>query len=257
VQWQPHTGSHDPHPPTPLPAKKKSYAVVWLAAGMAVLLIVAVGLAGRSARQQAAGAGTSSSAGRTTTTTTRTTTRTTTTTTITTRPKLPPSVFRGSGDDVVSLDRPPGLKVVKFECPACTSNTVVKTNGFESLLVNEIGAYSGEKWMDIRDGSRTTSVTISATGVWTLTIGDIDMATVARGPLTGNGDNVVLFTESSSKAKITNNGARNFTVHVVSIETGVIDLAVNHIGGYEGTVPFDGPALVQISSTGTWTITPS
>src|SRR5690349_12156937 len=160
VQWQPDPGWHDSHPPTPLPPKKKSYAVVWLAAGMAVLLIVAVGLAGRSARQQATGAGTSSSAG-TATTTTTTTRTTTTTTTTTTRPKLPPSVFRGSGDDVVSLDRPPGLKVVKFECPACTRNTVVKTNGFESLLVNEIGAYSGQKWMDIRDGSRTTSVTIS------------------------------------------------------------------------------------------------
>lgn len=158
---------------------------------------------------------------------------------------------------MITLDRPPGLKIVKFECPACTRNTVVKTNGFESLLVNEIGAYSGQMWMDIRDGSHTTTVTINATGAWTMTVGDIDLVTVATGPMSGNGDSVVLYTGSSTKAKIANSGARNFTVHVVSIETSMIDLAVNHIGGYEGTVPFDGPALVQISSTGAWTITPS
>ncbi|MDX8145349.1 hypothetical protein SK854_24785 [Lentzea sp. BCCO 10_0061] len=166
-------------------------------------------------------------------------------------------MFKGSGDDVITLDRPVGLKVVKFECPACTRNTVLKSDGFDSLLVNEIGAYSGQMWMDIRDGSRTNTLTVSATGAWTLTVGDLDMATVATGPLAGNGDSVVLYTGSSNKAKITNAGASNFTVHVVPLATSTINLAVNHIGGYEGTVPFNGPALVQISSTGAWTITPS
>lgn len=256
VAWQPHPDPAVVHvyPQNPVPAKRKTSPVVWLAAGMAVLLIVAVALAGRSGRQQAAGAGSNSSSVATSTTTTSTTTTTTTTTT---RPKLPPSVFTGAGDDVITLDRPEGLKIVKFECPACTSNTVVKSNGYESLLVNEIGAYSGQMWMDIRDGSRTTSLTVSASGAWTLTVGDIDMATVASGPMSGNGDSVVLYTGSSNKAKITNNGPSNFTVHVVSLEASTIKLAVNHIGGYDGTVPFDGPALVQISSTGAWTIAPS
>ncbi|MGI5505406.1 hypothetical protein [Lentzea sp. CA-135723] len=110
---------------------------MWLAAGMAVLLIVAIALAGRPSRQQATASGQSSSAVTTTTTT--------------------------------------------------------------------------RMWMDIRDGSRTRTLTISATGAWTLTVGDIDMAKVANAPLSGNGD----------------------------------------------TVPFDGPALVQVSSSGAWTITPS
>ncbi|MFD4642425.1 hypothetical protein ACFWN2_34310 [Lentzea sp. NPDC058436] len=156
---------------------------------------------------------------------------------------------------MITLDRPAGLKIAKFECPACTSNTVLKSNGFDSLLVNEIGAYSGSMWMDVRDGSRTTTLTVNASGAWTLTVGEIDMATMTAGSMQGNGDGVVLFTGTARKAKITNNGESNFAVHVLSSKS--LDLAVNHIGGYEGTVPLEGPALIQITSSGAWTITPS
>lgn len=158
---------------------------------------------------------------------------------------------------MITLDRPAGLKIAKFECPACTGNTVVKSDGFESLLVNEIGAYSGQMWLDMRDGSRTSTLTINATGSWTLTVGDIDMATMASGAVNGKGDSVVFFTGQSTKAKIANVGEGNFIVQVVSLKLGRVDLAVNHIGGYEGTVPLAGPALIQIKSSGSWTIAPA
>lgn len=62
---------------------------------------------------------------------------------------------------------------------------------------------------------------------------------------------------SAKKVKITNVGESNFAVHAVSLKAGRVELLVNHIGGYEGTVPLSGPAMIQVASSGNWTITPS
>ena len=35
-----------------------------------------------------------------------------------------------------------------------------------------------------------------------------------------------------------------------------IDLAVNEIGAYTGTVRLEGPSVVQVTADGDWTITP-
>lgn len=171
-------------------------------------------------------------------------------------PPPPPEVKSGSGDDVVTIHQPSGVKVVRFACPACTGNTVVKTDGAESLLVNTIGAYSGQQWIDVQDGSTTSTLTITATSKWTLTIGGLDMARHVAGPVSGTGDDVVVFTSTSSKAAITNKGSGNFVLRDVSSSNGA-DLAVNEIGGYTGTVPLAMPSLVQVTSDGSWTINPS
>ncbi len=157
---------------------------------------------------------------------------------------------------MIDVGRPAGIKIVEFECPACRGNTVLKSDGFDSLLVNEIGPYSGRMWMDVRDGSRTSTLTVQATGAWTVTIGGLDLAETTSGVAAGRGDSVVLLTTSSRKARITNTGESNFAVHVVSLSASTLDLAVNHIGGYEGTVPLAGPALVQVTSSGEWTVAP-
>lgn len=244
-----------PEPQWYLVPHKKKRKWPWVAAAAACLVIVGA-VAVSTDRDHTVGTASAASV-RTTTTTSKTTTTTRTTTTTTKPPPPPPSVFNGKGDDVVTLDRPAGLKIVKFECPACTGNTVVRTDGYESLLVNEIGAYSGQRWLDMSDGGKTSTLTVTATGNWTLTVGDIDMATVATGPVSGKGDAVVLLGGSSTKAKITNVGESNFMVHVVSVNASRMNLAVNTIGGYEGTVPLAGPALIQITSSGSWSITPS
>jgi hypothetical protein len=237
-----------------------------IAAVVGLLVVIGVVNGGKRAVDETGAAAASSSASaelakapatsaKATTTTTRPTTTTRATTT--TPPPPPPTVYTGQGDDVITLDRPSGIKIVKFDCPACTSNTVLKSDGFESLLVNEIGAYSGFRWMDIRDKSRTTTLTVSAQGAWTVTVGGLDMLPPVDGAATGNGDSVVFLSSRSTKAKITNVGDSNFAVHVASIKTSRIDLAVNTIGGYDGTVPLAGPAVVQVTSSGDWSITPS
>ncbi|WP_433781050.1 hypothetical protein ACQPX6_15360 [Actinomycetospora sp. CA-101289] len=133
---------------------------------------------------------------------------------------------------------------------------MLKSNGGERLLVNTIGSYEGKRWIDVRDGGSTTQLTVEASGSWTITVGGLDQATRATGAVSGDGDDVVLMSGSTSVASVTNSGSSNFAVHVLSGSSSSIDLAVNEIGSYSGTIPLAAPALVEVTSSGEWTITP-
>jgi len=173
-------------------------------------------------------------------------------------PPPKPKTYTGTGDDVVTVAKPTDdAAILTFKCPACTENTVVKTNGEDSLLVNTIGAYSGSHLIDSSSGSNTTEVTITAGGAWTLTLSGLDQAAQSSGkPVSGKGDTVLHVTGSTTKAAITNGGDENFVVRVYPADGGSADLAVNTIGSYRGTVPLAAPAYVQINSNGAWSVTP-
>jgi hypothetical protein len=196
----------------------------------------------------------------TTTTTTSTTTETSTPTSTTPVVAASPKVYKGKGDDVVSIQKPSDDEpaIVLFECPRCQGNTVVKTNGADSLLVNSIGKYSGSHLIDIRVGSVTSQVTINATGSWTLTVSGLDKAMrVAGQAVQGSGDSVLYVSGTTSTAAISNTGTENFIVNVYPARGGYSDLAVNTIGGYKGVVPLEAPSIVQIISSGSWFLAPS
>ena len=170
-----------------------------------------------------------------------------------------PRVINGSGDDVVEIPALTELAVLKFSCPRCTSNTVLKSDG-DGLLVNEIGAYIGKRWINLEESSQTTQFEVEARGKWTLTIGTVDqLATKApSGKAAGRGDDVILLGGAATTAKITHSkGQSNFAVHAYNLETGRGGLLVNEIGGYSGTRPLAAPALVQVTADGNWTITPA
>jgi hypothetical protein len=172
----------------------------------------------------------------------------------------PPTVYEGRGDDVIPITKDPGVAIVEFECPKRSGNTVVKTDGADSLLVDEIGAYRGKHLIDERSGSTTATLEITASGPWTATVSSgLAAATVptGAGPVSGKGDDVVVIMSASTKAHITDKGPSNFAVWVISVDSGRPDLAVNTIGGYDGTVVLDGPAVVEVTSSGSWTIAPS
>lgn len=168
-------------------------------------------------------------------------------------PKVATQTFSGNGDmvEAVNLNSLPG--VLTFDCPACSDNTVVKTNGADSLLVNTIGAYHGAHLIDALQGSVTSQITIQASGAWTLTVADLTTSPSSTTSATGSGDTVVNFVGAFSTAAITNNGADNFVVKGYGGSS--VELAVNTIGGYAGTVQLTAPGYVQVNSTGAWTIT--
>ncbi len=159
----------------------------------------------------------------------------------------------GSGDYVVKfeVDSP---AIVTFSCPNCSGNTVLETDGAESLLVNEIGGYSGQHLINTGDGSITTKFSITADAKWTLTIADISAVRSVSGPVTGKGDSVVNLTSSFDTAAVKNVGEGNFAVY--GYGAGSQDLVINEIGSYKGVVNLVGPGVVEITSSGAWSITP-
>lgn len=167
-------------------------------------------------------------------------------------PAFVPETFEGSGDDVLSPAIGSTFALVTFSCPNCSSNTVVKTDGDESLLVNAIGSYSGNHLINVMDGSLTSLIEVNADAPWTLTITDPKDAPQV---LAGRGDQVIIVPAGTTKAALSHNGTSNFAIWVLN-EDGR-DLAVNEIGAYEGTVVLRTPAFVQITADGDWTISPS
>lgn len=248
-----------PYPPAPVPPPRKAKKKWPWVVGLVGALVVIGSAAATGGKDDATPA-----VATTTTTTTAaakpaTTVAPTTTTTFQFAPPAPPEEFSGTGDDVLTITRP-GPSVVAFECGGCTRNVVVKSNGAESLLVNTIGAYSGKRLIDITDGSRTTSITVTANAAWKLTVGGLpalaQLAGSPKDPVSGTGDDVITFVAGFSKAKITNTGERNFIVRSTSLNSGRISGVVNTIGGYDGTVPLAGPSIVEVRSSGDWSITP-
>jgi hypothetical protein len=165
---------------------------------------------------------------------------------------IPLRTYSGTGDDVVRLDKPPGIALVSFSCPACTSNTIY---GLDVTLVHVIGSYTGKRWLDETSNGLTTQLTIKAHGRWTLTVGGLDQARRVNGPVSGHGDDVILLDRNTTTATVTNRGNSNFVVHNID-SGGEINLLINEIGGYRGTVPLRAPSIVEVQSSGDWTLAP-
>lgn len=175
-----------------------------------------------------------------------------------TPPASAPTSYTGKGDDVITIKKDDGPAIVTFECARCSANTVLQSDGRDSLLVNTIGSYSGRHLIDATDGSVTSTLTVKATGSWKITVAS-GLASATKGvtSVSGHGDDVAVLTGDISKAAITNKGGNsNFVVQVYG-SSGFPDLAVNTIGGYSGTVPMTAPAALAITSTGNWTVTGS
>lgn len=269
------TVPQNPFPPSPLPQPKRGKRVLVIAgAAMTALVLLCCGIGvaalnGDDKDSSQLGAVSVPSEAPATTATTEapaaesTTTPAESTTTAeappTTKAAAKPRVIKGRGDDVVDIPPLTELSVVVFDC-RCSSNTVLKSDGPESLLVNEIGKYKGKRWINLEDGAQTTQFEINASGRWTLTIGSVDqLATkAASGKVSGKGDDVIVLGGSATKAKITHSkGSSNFVIKAYSLETGDGGLLVNEIGGYSGTRPLQAPALVEVTADGNWSISPS
>jgi hypothetical protein len=271
VPWtpdQPSTAAPPAPAPAPAPARAVRNPWKWVAAGLAVLLaVVLAAVAGRlsAPSQQAAQPAPSRSApsdpgapgaqgplftpepspghG-----------------TYTPVPGSPPTFYSGQGNAVVTITKDPGPAIVAFECDKCTGNTVLKSDGHDSVLVNAVGAYSGRRPIDLQPGGITTTITVGASDSWRMTVSSgltAARASVEGAPLTGQGDDVLIMNGTSTTAHVTNTGGAGFIVYVVPVRSATVSVAVNTVGTYDGTVALPAPAVVIVQSTGSWSIAPS
>jgi len=119
-------------------------------------------------------------------------------------------------------------------------------------LVNEIGNYSGTTAYGLMDlGEAPVKLQITADGSWTIKIAPISSARVLPGSISGKGDAVFKFEGDAADFAITHKGSSNFQVQQYG---GDLNMGVNEIGKYSGTVPFvAGPTVLVIGADGTWT----
>ena len=163
--------------------------------------------------------------------------------------------FSDTGDTVVpvAIDRP---AYVTFACDDCTGNVLVTTDGDDDLLANSIGAYSGSRVINMKEGSAVTEITVEADGSWELVIDDVENAPSFDGAVTGTGDQAFWMTgEFESVAFVNGDQNGNHAVH--AYRNGMSNpLIFNGIGQADDTAEMTGPALVQVTSRADWTLTP-
>lgn len=158
----------------------------------------------------------------------------------------------GSGDDVLDVDLGGDARILTFACPSCSSNVALQTDGSETLLVNDIGAYRGRHFVNAAGDN--TRYTVTADASWTITLEPTSVLAAEKNRTSGSGDDVVLY-DTGSKATVTHTGESNFAV--IENGDGGKDLLVNEVGNYTGTVPLSPPCIVQITADGDWTFIPS
>lgn len=182
-----------------------------------------------------------------------------------------PTVYEGSGDDVVILETGYNLILTKIEAPNNKGNFVVvpyTTNGEKSTsIVNHIGGYN-TGWHITPDLS---ALEISSDSDWTVTVYEWsvqrmkieDLVLFNGEAFSGTGDSVIVFaprrgsegfTDSLVELKVSNTSKGNFVVRWIVFGSGV-DLLVNDIGDYEGSVLIkDTGGVIIVSSEGAWTL---
>jgi hypothetical protein len=198
----------------------------------------------------------------TTTTAASTTTNggTTGTTTVPTTPTtIAPIVYSGSGDAVVTVEKPIGMMVAYIEGNAAGGQFTITSynpDGIQlDILVDTAEKYRGVRTVD-GTGTMTAKLEVKASGEWTVEFRAVEsVKTLAAGDTySGNGDDVFILGKGSTSAMIRGNAiGRHFTVirHTGQSPT----LLVNTADPYDGQVMVDGGGVVEVKAVGDWTYT--
>lgn len=161
----------------------------------------------------------------------------------------------GDGDYVAT-----GLKVTKYAVlhvdyygSGHFSVTSYEGNEYDDLLVNTTGAYSGNVLVD---HSGNFQLEIKASGKWNITSSGLSVDDTTS--FSGFGDAVTGITSHSGGVwEITHSGnTGNFAVIEYGLNSGYMDLLVNEIGSYSGTVKAESGDNIffKVSADGNWTI---
>jgi hypothetical protein len=172
---------------------------------------------------------------------------------------VPAETHTGKGEGQFAVSWPPDqLGFFTFDCPKCSGNVIISTDGGEFGLVNAIGAYQGTTWLNTEPDRPTTKVTVLADAAWTATIADYRSLPVASPGATasGKGDAVLRVPEGITRVKFTAKTRGNIALWVRSED--LRDLLLNQVGDVEVERPVRGPALLRVDGyEAGWTLTPS
>ncbi|MEU8634637.1 hypothetical protein AB0C38_20855 [Amycolatopsis sp. NPDC048633] len=172
---------------------------------------------------------------------------------------VPTETHTGKGQGEFATTWPPDqLGFFTFDCPKCSGNVIISTDGGEFGLVNAIGAYQGTTWLNTDPDRPTTKVTVLANAPWTATIADYRSVPSASpgAPTSGKGDAVLRVPAGIAHVKFTAKTRGNIGLWVLSEEDH--DLLINEIGDVDVDREVRGPAYLRVDGyEASWTLTPS
>jgi len=162
-------------------------------------------------------------------------------------------VIEGRGDDIIDVPVVTDTPLVATFTHRGSSNFAVvsydSSGGRISLLVNDIGAYTGT--VPLNFTSPPAELEITADGAWSVTISDVRDQPVYDGAAAGSGDQVLLVTAAAGRLAATHDGRSNFAVLAWGDRR---TLMVNEIGAYSGTVRLPEALALEIKADGNWTL---
>jgi len=163
----------------------------------------------------------------------------------------------GTGDQVIDLpaDVTAGMVTATHNGTGHFAITGLdENNEFSDLLVNTIGAYEGVTAFGVHSLLPTGErLQVSADGDWTIEVSSLNDAPTL--PDSGTGNGVFSFTGPAGTWAIEHTGTGHFSVIQYGTGMAGMNLLVNEIGDYSGSVAAHaGPAIVVVTSEGNWTI---
>jgi len=166
----------------------------------------------------------------------------------------PPTIINGVGDDTRQISIPGGgLGVANITNDGQTNFEVLALDENENLIedvVVTIGPYEGS--VVLPEG--TNFLEITAEGAWTVEVMAPAAAPAFDGEeAAGSGDMVLRYAGSGGTASITHDGEELFMVRTY-LENGTTETLVDEDGPVDLQVEMLGPALVQVTADGDWTI---
>jgi hypothetical protein len=164
--------------------------------------------------------------------------------------------FQGSGNKILTIRKPtdasgPLLVVATHRGSGKFGILGLDASLHESnILVNGRGAYRGTTLLDAQ-GTQTRSLSVKASGPWTVKIKAISSATSVGVRAKGTGDDVLLYTGRKGVANISYRGGLNFIVQYANANEPLVD----EVGSFFGQVPITaGPGLIAVKANGPWSI---
>lgn len=172
-----------------------------------------------------------------------------------------PVTYRGTGSKTVRIRKPEAGTVILDVTGRPARNGffavyAISENGARIPVVSGFErAYQGSWLLDAITVATTTALEIDASGPWTMTLRSTRSAPEMGRVASGSGNTVFLYTGKAGVATL-RGGTANKVFRVQTHERGFPRLVLTHLGTYSGTKPWPaGPVLVEVHTTGRWTIT--